>query len=67
METVTFSVPKISCGHCIKSIRLEVEEIEGVLFVSGDPESKEVTLSVSPPATLDKVKSAMMEIGFPPE
>ena len=37
MEQKTFSIPNISCGHCVKTIQRELLEIPGVTGVEGDP------------------------------
>ena len=55
MESKTLSIPNISCGHCVMSIKNELGEIEGVTKVEGDPVNKRVTLEWDAPATLDKI------------
>ena len=38
MQTVIFNIPRISCGHCVHTIKTEISEIEGVesvLIVTG--------------------------------
>ena len=42
MEKKTFSIPNISCGHCVMSIKNELGELEGVKSVEGNPESKSI-------------------------
>ena len=44
MTTLTISVPDISCGHCVMNIKRELGELEGIDSVSGDPETKRVTV-----------------------
>ncbi len=65
METKTFSVPNISCGHCVKSIQKELAEIEGVSKVEGDPSSKQITVEWDTPATNEKIKDTLKEINYP--
>jgi copper chaperone len=43
-ESVSYSVPAVHCEHCAMSIREEVSEIEGVVAVDVDLESKLVTI-----------------------
>ena len=62
MESKTFSIPNISCGHCVMSIKNELSEIQGVSNVEGDPDSKEVTVEYDAPATLEKIKSTLEDI-----
>jgi copper chaperone len=65
MESKTFSVPNISCGHCVMSIKNELNEIQGVSNVAGNPEEKKITVEWETPATLEKIKSTLKEINYP--
>jgi copper chaperone CopZ len=65
METKTLSIPNISCGHCVMSIKKELSEMEGVTKVEGDPASKSVTLEWDAPATLGRIKDTLKEINYP--
>ena len=65
METRTLSIPNISCGHCVMSIKKELGEMEGVAKVEGDPDSKSITLQWDVPATLEKIKEILREINYP--
>jgi copper chaperone CopZ len=65
METKTLSIPNISCGHCVMTIKKEISEVEGVSKVQGDPGSKTITLEWNAPATLEKIKETLREINYP--
>lgn len=65
METATFTIPNISCGHCVMTIKREIGELKGVSEVEGDPSSKKITVGWNAPATLDKIKSILKEINYP--
>jgi copper chaperone len=67
MESKTFSVPNISCGHCVMSIKNELNEIPGISNVEGNPEGKKITVEWETPATLEKIKSTLKEINYPAE
>ena len=67
METKNFSIPNISCGHCVMAIKNELSEMEGVSKVEGDPGKKEVTVEWEKPATLAKIKETLQEINYPAE
>lgn len=67
MENQTFSIPNISCGHCVMSIKNELSELDGVQTVKGDPESKTVFVQWESPATLTMIKEALKEINYPAE
>ncbi len=65
MEKQTLTIPNITCGHCVMSIKNELSELEGVSGVDGDPGHKTVTVSWDTPATLDKIKALLEEINYP--
>ena len=65
MEKKTFSIPTISCGHCVNAIKTELTELEGVSKVEGDIEGKKVEVEWDAPATEDQIKSKLTEINYP--
>ena len=65
METNRFSIPNISCGHCVMTIQRELGEIDGVQKVEGDPDKKEIVVDWGAPATLEKIKATLKEINYP--
>ena len=65
METTKFSIPNISCGHCVKAVQKELNEMEGVSLVEGDPGKKEISVSWEAPATDEKIKAVLKEINYP--
>jgi copper chaperone len=67
MEKVTMSVPAISCGHCINSIKNELLEIDGVKVVEGDAATRQITVSFDKPATIDDIRNTLKEINYPAE
>ena len=68
MQTKTFKVPTISCGHCVRTITNEIGELHGVKDVSVDLESKTVTVKWDePPQTWQSIKTLMEEINHPPQ
>jgi len=65
MEQQTFTIPKISCGHCVKAIKDELQHLEGVQSVEGDPSRKEITVHWNAPADADIIKDKLSEIDYP--
>ena len=65
MESRTFLIPDISCKHCVMTIKNELNDIEGVSRVKGDPEKKEITVEWEAPATLERIRSVLKEINYP--
>lgn len=67
MESKTFTVPAIHCGHCTHTIEMELGEMEGVTAVHADQGSKQVTVSWQEPATWEKIRALLAEINYPAE
>jgi copper chaperone CopZ len=65
MTTVKYSVPNISCGHCVHTIQMEVADLEGVQSVQADQESQVVEITFGEPATEESIKILMAEINYP--
>jgi copper chaperone CopZ len=67
MNTITYSIPNISCKHCIHTITTELSDLPGVKSVQGELDFKQVTVTFEPPATLDQIENTLVEINYPPE
>lgn len=67
MNTVTYNVPAIHCGHCTRTIEMEVGEIQGVQSVKADEASRKVVITFDVPATEEKIKTLLAEINYPAE
>ena len=65
MTTVTYTIPNISCGHCVHTIKMEVSDLTGVTNVDADVESKKATITFEAPATEEKIKELLSEINYP--
>lgn len=65
MTTVKYSVPNISCGHCVHTIQMEVSEVAGVQSVKADQDARVVEITFDAPATEDGIKALMAEINYP--
>ena len=65
MTTTTYSVPSISCGHCVNTIQTEVGEMDGVQSVTADAATKMVEITFDAPADEIAIKSLMAEINYP--
>jgi copper chaperone len=67
MTTVTYTIPAIHCGHCTRTIEMEVGELQGVQTVKADEAAKKVLITFESPATEEKIKSLLAEINYPAE
>ena len=65
MAKETFTIPNISCGHCVNAIKNELSEMEGIKSVQGSPEAKTIDVEWEDPANLDKIKETLVEINYP--
>lgn len=63
--TVTYSIPNISCNHCVHTVTMEVSEIDGVQSIVADVETQQATIIFDPPATEDVIKGVLAEINYP--
>ena len=61
----TFSIPKISCGHCVMTITRELKELKGIRTVEGNPQVKTVDVEWDAPATEAQIRATLDEINFP--
>ena len=65
MATIKYSVPNISCEHCVQTIQMEVSDLDGVESVSADQEFQVVEITFGDPATEESIKALMAEINYP--
>ena len=65
MTTVTYSVPNISCGHCVHTIQMEVSDMDGVESVTASADTKQVEIVFDAPASEDGIKALLAEINYP--
>lgn len=67
MESKTFKIPNISCGHCVMTIEHEISELEGVVSVKAMADTKMVTVDWNEPACLGSIEELLKEINYSPE
>ncbi|MBP1693225.1 MAG: heavy metal binding protein [Chloroflexi bacterium] len=65
MTTVKYSIPNISCGHCVHTIQSEVSELPGVQSVQADQATRTAVIVFDAPATEAKIQSLLAEINYP--
>jgi copper chaperone len=65
MTKQTFSVPNISCNHCVMTIKNQLSELEGVVSVEGDAENKSISVEWGDPSTLEKIRDTLKQINYP--
>ena len=65
MSTVTYSVPNISCNHCVHTIQTEIADVDGVKAVVANSGTKMVEITFDAPATEQTLKEALKSINYP--
>lgn len=65
MKTVTYDIPSIHCMHCVHTIKMELSDMKGIQSVSGDAESKKITVTFEPPADEEGIMKLLGEINYP--
>ena len=67
METITYSIPNISCQHCVARVTKALEGLSGVTDVEADLASKTIEVSFEAPATDPAIREVLREIDYPAE
>ena len=65
MDKQNFTIPNISCGHCVMAIKNELEDMAGIKSVEGDPSNKTVRVEWEAPASIDGIRSKLAEMNYP--
>ena len=66
MESKTFHIPAISCDGCVRAIRSELDELEGVQVLAADAEGRSVTVAWGAPASEVAIVELLTEIEYAP-
>ena len=65
MEKQIFTISNISCGHCVAAIQNELQELDVVTNIAGDPQGKTIMVKWESPATASQIESKLAGIGYP--
>jgi copper chaperone CopZ len=65
MESRTYTVPNISCGHCVHTIQTELRDLKGITRVDVSQADKRVAVEFEPPASDEGIRTALAEINYP--
>jgi len=65
MKKVTYEIPAIHCMHCVHTIKMELEELPGVITVEADASTKIVVIEYDEPADETKIEGLLKEINYP--
>jgi copper chaperone len=65
MESQTFHIPNISCGHCTMTIENELKEMDGITDVQSNVADKTVTVKWQAPVNVERIRATLKEINYP--
>jgi copper chaperone CopZ len=65
-ERKTVFVQNIGCAGCVRSIKSAVNDVPGANFITGDEQTKQVTIAWQAPATWGQIVAALTEIEYAP-
>ena len=66
MYSKSFKIENISCGHCVHTIKTELNDLQGIESVDIDQDSKKVEISWQDPLTWKAIRELLEEINYPP-
>ncbi len=66
MAVLSWTIPNISCQHCVRRITQALMAIPNVQAVNADVATKKVDVTYEGADTPAKVRTALEEIGYPP-
>ena len=64
MAERVYSVPDVSCEHCVSAITKELTQIDGVQNVQVNLESKKVTVVADDTVAEQQIRDGIDEAGF---
>ena len=65
MTKVLYTIPNISCGHCVHTIKTELSDVDGVKKVDANQDTKVVEIEFDAPASEEKLKALLALIEYP--
>ena len=67
MNTITYNILTVNCGHCKMNIEREVGKLSGVTSVTVDVEAKKAIIKYNSPTTKIEIEKLLIEMGYPPK
>ena len=67
MTTITYSIPNISCKHCVHTITTELSDLAGVKSVVASEAAKTAVVTFEAPATENLIVETLKTINYPPQ
>ena len=67
MSTVTYSIPNISCKHCVHTITTELTDLAGVTTVVASETARTAVVTFDAPATEAQIVETLKSINYAPQ
>jgi len=67
MNEIHIKVPDMSCGHCVGAIEGALNELEGLISIEADLETKLVIIKTDNDLDPSSVLSSVAGVGYTPE
>ncbi|MGI8418496.1 MAG: heavy-metal-associated domain-containing protein [Nakamurella sp.] len=64
MNTATYTVSGMTCGHCVNAVSAEIGNLDGVSDVQVDLPTGAVTVTSATPLPQAQVSAAVAEAGY---
>lgn len=65
-EQISFTVPDISCAHCVNTVQQAVGAVPGVESVSASADTKMIDIRFdSDQVTVDRIEAVLDDAGYP--
>lgn len=65
MNKETFTIPNISCSHCVNAVKNELLEHKDIVAVEGDAATKTISVEFDDSLSVEAVKTILAEINYP--
>ena len=65
MTKIVYTIPNISCKHCVRTIDMELRQLTGVQSIEGDLQNKTVTIIYGSPADDVQIRRVLSKINYP--
>ncbi len=66
MHEKRVSIPSISCQHCVRNIKRELGEVDGIESVEVDTVTKTAVIRWRTPITWELIRQKLEDAGYPP-
>ena len=66
MNTKTINIPNMNCEHCVRTIEIELNDLEGITSAKADLSTKSVIIDWNESVNWESILALLNEINYPP-